>query len=81
MSLRIPKEKMPVIVLTKYSKIVGDAHITPGGRLLDELNKGRNFIPITNAKFYDVSGKDLIETVDFVAVNKDHVIYITFPNA
>jgi MinD-like ATPase involved in chromosome partitioning or flagellar assembly len=50
--------------------------VVPGGRLLDEINKERDFIPITNATVYDISGETPLDTLDFVAINKSLVVLV-----
>ncbi|HEY3997421.1 MAG TPA: hypothetical protein VGO93_01055 [Candidatus Xenobia bacterium] len=76
MSVRAVKEKIPVILLTTTYRLEGELHVVPGGRLLDEINKERDFIPITNATVYDVSGENPLDTLDFIAVNKRLVVMV-----
>ncbi len=76
MSVRAVKEKIPVILLTTTYRLEGELHVVPGGRLLDEINKERDFIPITNATVYDVSGETPLDTLDFIAVNKSLVVMV-----
>jgi hypothetical protein len=75
-SIRAVKEKIPVILLTTTYRLEGELHVVPGGRLLDEINKDRDFIPITNATVYDVSGETPLDTLDFIAVNKNLVVMV-----
>jgi hypothetical protein len=70
------KEKIPVILLTTTYRLEGEMHVVPGGRLLDEINKERDFIPITNATVYDISGETPLDTLDFIAVNKSLIVMI-----
>lgn len=76
MAVRAVKEKVPVILLTTTYRLEGEMHVVPGGRLLDEINKERDFIPITNATVYDVSGEQPLDTLDFIAVNKSLVVMV-----
>lgn len=76
MGVRAVKEKIPVILLTTTYRLEGEMHVVPGGRLLDEINKERGFIPITNATIYDISGDAPLDTLDFIAVNKSLVVMI-----
>lgn len=73
MGVRAVKEKLPVIILTTTYRLEGEMHVVPGGRLLDEINKERDFIPITNATVYDVTG-EVVDTLDFIAVNKNLIL-------
>jgi len=76
MGVRAVKEKIPVILLTTTYRLEGEMHVVPGGRLLDEINKERDFIPITNATVYDISGETPLDTLDFIAVNKSLVVMV-----
>lgn len=76
MAVRAVKEKVPVILLTTTYRLEGEMHVVPGGRLLDEINKERDFIPITNATVYDVTGEQPLDTLDFIAVNKSLVVMV-----
>ncbi|MCL5772938.1 MAG: hypothetical protein M1536_00965 [Firmicutes bacterium] len=73
MGVRAVKEKLPVIILTTTYRLEGEMHVVPGGRLLDEINKERDFIPITNATVYDATG-EVVDTLDFIAVNKTLIL-------
>jgi hypothetical protein len=76
MGVRAVKEKIPVILLTTTYRIEGEMHVVPGGRLLDEINKERDFVPITNATVYDITGETPLDTLDFIAVNKSLVVMV-----
>lgn len=76
MGVRAVKEKIPVILLTTTYRLEGEMHVVPGGRLLDEINKERDFIPITNATVYDITGETPLDTLDFIAVNKGLVVMV-----
>ena len=74
---KIEKEKIHAVIRTSYEKIEGYIYKLPQNRLLDMLNHGsENFIPVSNAKLFNVqTGKFLFET-DFLAVNKKHIVVI-----
>ena len=76
MSVKAMKEKIPVVLLTTSYRLEGEMHVVPGGRLLDEINKERGFVPLTNATVYDVTGETPLDTLDFIAVNKNLVVMI-----
>ncbi len=68
---------MYVVIRTSDEKIEGFIYKMPQNRLLDMLNQGsENFIPVTQAKVFNVqTGKFLFET-NFLAVNKNHIVVI-----
>lgn len=76
MSVRAVKERVPVILLTSSYRLEGEMHVVPGGRLLDEINKERDFIPVTCATIYDITGEQPLDTLDFIAVNKSLVVMV-----
>lgn len=76
MPVRTIKEKISVIVLTTTYRLEGEMHILPGGRLLDEINRERDFIPLTNATLFDPVGGQPVDTLDFIAVNKALVLMV-----
>jgi hypothetical protein len=76
MAVRAVKEKVPVILLTTTFRFEGEMHVVPGGRLLDEINKERDFIPLTNVTVYDNRGEQPLDTLDFIAVNKELVVMV-----
>jgi hypothetical protein len=80
MGVRAVKEAIRVILLTNHYRLEGDIHVVPGGRLLDEINKEREFIPITRATIYEVSGDAPLDTLDFIAVNKSQVVMVAPAN-
>jgi len=74
MSLRIPKERREVVVFTRNHKIEGEMYLLMDSRISDELNvRVKEFIPITNAKVYTLSGDSLLYTTDFITVNKHSI--------
>lgn len=76
MGIRIQKERISVVIMTRQYRMEGEIHVVAGGRLLDELNKERDFIPLTNVTVFDVAGGNPIDTVEFVAVNKASVVFL-----
>lgn len=78
MGLKVVKEKIPVVILTNNYRVEGEMHLVPGGRLIDEINKkDRNFLPVTNVTIYDVKGDSPLDTLDFLAINKELVVFVT----
>lgn len=76
MSLRAVKERVPVILLTSHYRLEGEMHVAPGGRLLDEINKERDFIPLTGVSVYEISSETPLDTLNFMAVNKNLVVMV-----
>lgn len=76
MPIKTTKEKIRVIIITSSMRLEGDMHVVPGGRLLDEINKEREFLPVTAATIYDVQGENIIDTLEFIAVNKHQILFI-----
>ena len=76
MAVKTVKEKVPVIVLTTFYRLEGDMHVVPGGRLLDEINRERGFIPLTNATLFDPVSGQPVDTLEFIAVNKELVLMV-----
>lgn len=71
------KEKVPVILLTASYRVEGEMHVVPGGRMIDEINKkDRDFIPVTNATIYEIAGDAPLDSLEFIAVNKNQVIMV-----
>jgi len=74
MSLRIPKERQKVILYTHNHKIEGEMYLLMDSRLSDELNiRVREFIPVTNARVFTLSGDSLLYSADFLSVNKHSI--------
>ena len=76
MGLRSVKERVPVILLTSNYRLEGEMHVAPGGRLLDEINKERGFIPLTNVSVYEIAGDVPLDNLNFMAVNKNLVVMV-----
>lgn len=76
MGVRAVKETIRVVLLTATYRLEGDVHVVPGGRLLDEINKERDFIPLTRADIYEVTGDTPLDSLDFIAVNKSLVVMV-----
>jgi hypothetical protein len=79
-AVRSVKESIRVILLTTTYRVEGHIHVVPGGRLLDEINKEREFIPVTKASIYTIDGEAPLDTLDFVAINKTQVVMIAPAN-
>lgn len=80
MGIRIVKEKIPVVVILGQFRIEGEMHVVAGGRILDEINKERDFIPLTHVSIYDAIDGKPIDTVEFIIMNK-HSITLLAPTS
>jgi hypothetical protein len=73
-SVRIPKERREVVIYTRNHKIEGEMYLLVDSRISDELNiRVREFIPVTNARIFTLSGDSLLYETDFVTVNKQSI--------
>lgn len=74
---RVKKEKVAVIIQTLQNRIEGNVSLLPNSRITDALNQeGYHFIPITDAKIYSLKSGSLVDEVEFLAINKHHVVLI-----
>jgi Family of unknown function (DUF6812) len=71
----ITKQPVRVIVQTADHRIIGNLHIRPGERVIDELNRGDKFVAITAAVVMEKSGEELYHC-DFLALNHESVTWI-----
>jgi hypothetical protein len=72
---RISKDSFNAFIRTADQLLVGRLHTRPERRLTDELNadQGR-FVPITNVRVYDASGRTLLYETEFLLINQQHII-------
>lgn len=81
-SLKIPKERREVIIFTRNHRVEGELYLLMDARLSDELNNRiRDFLPITNAEVYSISGDSLLYRADFVTVNKHAIDLVVSKSA
>lgn len=71
----ITKESVPVILQTVSAHIRGYVYVEEDERLSDELNRSEQFLPVTQAAFFDDHGNVLYET-DFILINRAHIIWL-----
>ena len=83
MSLRVPKERREVIIFTRNHKIEGEMYLLMDSRISDELNvKAKEFVPLTNARIYNLRGDSLMYVTDFLTINKHSIdMVLTRPSA
>lgn len=68
-------DKMLVHIYTRQFKLVGYLSIFSCVRLSDYLNEAKPFIPITDAKAYDFTGRALF-AAGFLNVRRDGIEFI-----
>jgi hypothetical protein len=74
--MHVPKEKIKVTVLVERFRIVGEMSRYPGARLLDLVNiKDSSFIPITDAQIFSLSDGKLLQSAEFVGVNRNAISF------
>jgi len=71
----ITKDAVPSIIQTLVSRIQGNMHVRINERVKDELNRGEQFLAVTNAKIFNLQGEKVREA-EFILINRDHVIWV-----
>lgn len=71
----ITKDAVPSIIQTLVSRIQGNMHVRINERVKDELNRGEQFLAVTNAKIFNLQGEKVRES-EFILINRDHVIWV-----
>ena len=73
------KDRVKVTIATTIYRIEGEMHVLAGSRLTDALNsKAKDFLAITDAKVYDLTGNQLLFEPSYLAVGRDS-ISLLFP--
>jgi hypothetical protein len=71
----ITKDTVPSIVQTLTTRIQGYLHVRINERVKDELNRGEQFLAITDAQIFDLDGKKLYDA-EFLLLNRDHIVWV-----
>ncbi len=71
----ITKEAVLVIIQTPTHRIRGQIYVRPGERIKDQINQEEEFIAVTEATLYDLTGAELYRS-DFLLVNREHLIWL-----
>lgn len=66
----------PVVIQTAQNRIRGKLHARENERIKDALNSNELFIAITDARIFDADGVLELKRSDFLAINRQHVIWI-----
>jgi len=72
---RVTKHPVPVVIQTLTHRILGEVHVRPGWRVLDEINQSEGFIAVTQAEVLDAHGHVIYQT-DFLSVNRQHIVWL-----
>lgn len=66
----------PVLIQTVHNRIAGKLHARENERIKDALNATDVFLALTNVRIYDVDGERLLHSVDFLAINRQNIIWV-----
>ncbi len=72
---RVTKEPVRVIIQTLTHRILGEVHVRPDYRLLDEINQSNQFIAVTHAAVLDARGVEIYSS-EFLSVNRDQIVWM-----
>lgn len=72
----VNKQTVKVEIVTVKYKIRGKIHIIYNHRASDILNSKEQFIAVTDAEIFSHDNEDLSLTTDFLAINKNNIIYL-----
>lgn len=73
----ISKNPVKVIIQTETNRIFGVIHVRPDERLKDTLDASEDFIAVTTATVFDIDGKELMFKANFLALNRNHILWAT----
>ncbi len=73
---RITKEELPATLATTTHIIRGVLYVRPDWRLKDEMNNDEQFIAVTDAEVYDISGQTRLYSSPLMVVNKGLLAWI-----
>ncbi|MBV1872662.1 MAG: hypothetical protein KUG83_08965 [Gammaproteobacteria bacterium] len=65
--------KARVVILTDNYRIKCNLNIVPGVRLTDYIRSESSFVAVTSAEVYNIEGRKMILSADFMDINKDHI--------
>ena len=71
----ITKDTVPSIIQTLVTRIQGNVHVRINERVKDELNRGEQFLAITDANIFNLEGQKIFDA-EFMLLNRDHVIWV-----
>jgi hypothetical protein len=71
----VSKEAMPVLVQTPTNRIRGNIYVRPGERIKDQINQEEQFLAVTEAVVFDLSGEEIYRG-DFMLVNREYLVWL-----
>lgn len=71
----ITKDAVASNIQTLVTRIEGNLHVRINERVKDELNRGEQFLAVTDATIFNLQGQKLYDA-EFMLINRDHVIWI-----
>ena len=71
----ISKTPVDVLVQTTTGLVQGILHIHRDERLKDELDRGKNFLALTEASVINADGEILYEN-DFIAIHRGQIVWV-----
>jgi hypothetical protein len=71
----ITKDPVLCRIQTQTHDITGHIHVRASDRLIDQLERERNFVAVTEAKVYN-KDKSLAYETEFMIINIEHIIWI-----
>ena len=71
----ITKDAVPSVIQTLVTRIQGHVHVRVNERIKDELNRGEQFVAVTDAEIFNLQGQK-ISQAEFVIINRDHIVWI-----
>lgn len=72
----ITKSLIKVILQTAFHRIHGYMHVRIGERLKDELDTAVNFLAVTDAVVFDLTGNTQLFKTNFMAVNRNQIVWV-----
>ena len=71
----ITKDAVPAIIQTLVTRVQGNVHVRINERIKDELNRGEQFLAITDAEIFNLQGQKVFDS-EFMIINRDHIVWI-----
>lgn len=75
MQVRSVKETVAVMVVVAGYRLEGEVHVSPGGRLTDEVNRETEFIPMTRVTVFTLAGQRVV-ALEFLTLNKRNILFM-----
>lgn len=71
----VTKTPIPVIVQMPLHRVEGNIHIRPDERIIDEIDRSEQFLPVTEAVIYNPDGT-IFASTHFLALNRSQISWI-----